>query len=137
MTTARTISGSRSPRRPGIVAVETALLLPLFMFLLFIGIEFGRMFWIKTVINDAAAEGARMAILHEPSDTDITQAMSNLLDRQGVESNYQITVGDRTAGQPVAVTVDADLDMLVLPDGLMAMMGTTRISSTVVMTHVN
>jgi len=122
---------------PGLVVVETALLLPLFIFLLFIGIEFGRMFWIKTVLNDAAAEGARLAILHEPSDADIQNAVHRLLDFKGVQRNYTVSIGSREAGQPVAVTIDADLDMLVLPDGLTSMMDLTRITSTAVMTHVN
>ncbi len=127
----------KPPARPGIIAVEVALLLPLFMFLLFVGIEFGRMFWIKTVINDAAAEGARLAILNEPTDAEVRDAVRERLRTQGVETGAAVTVGPREAGRPVAVTVDADLDMLVLPDGLAAMLGTPRITSTSTMTHVN
>lgn len=123
-------------RRPGIAVVETALLLPLFLFLLFIGIEFGRMFWMQTVLADAANEGARLAILNEPTDADVRTAVDAILERQGVERNYQVTIGTRQPGQPVAVTIDADLDMLVLPDGLLQMMDVTRVTSTAVMTHV-
>lgn len=118
----------------GVVTLETALILPLFLFLLFVFIEFGRVMWIKTVLNEAATEGARLAMLHEPSDTDVEQAVIERLLSQGVDKNYLVNIGPRVPGKPVVVTVEADFDLLILPDSPLT--DRTRLSGSSVMTHV-
>ena len=52
--------------------MEFALILPLLMVLLFGIVEFGRAWNAKQVLTDAAREGARLAVLADPT---ITQAM--------------------------------------------------------------
>jgi len=56
----------------GQALVEFALILPLLMVLLFGIVEFGRAWNGKQVLTDAAREGARLAVLGDPT---ITQAM--------------------------------------------------------------
>lgn len=57
--------GRREPaRRAGQAMVEFALIAPLFFFLLFSIIEFGRAVYYIQMLNNAAREGARYAIVH-------------------------------------------------------------------------
>jgi Flp pilus assembly protein TadG len=56
--------GPRRARRTGQAMVEFALIAPLFFFLLFSIIEFGRAVYYIQMLNNAAREGARFAIVH-------------------------------------------------------------------------
>jgi hypothetical protein len=110
--------------------------MPIFIFLLFVFIEFGRVLWIRSVLNEAASEGARLAMLHGPSDYDVQQVVKHRLIAQGVEYNYLITIGPREPGRPVVVTVEADLDLMLLPDGPLKKAEITKLRASSVMTHV-
>lgn len=122
-------------RQSGLVALETAMIMPIFIFLLFVFVEFGRMLWIRSVLNEAASQGARMAMLNGPTDSEIQEAVKQRLMAQGVDKNYLITIGPREPGMPVAVTVAADLDLLLLPDGPLQQAGITTLRASSVMTH--
>lgn len=63
------VQSMQEPR--GQALVEFALILPLLMVLLFGIVEFGRAWNAKQVLTDAAREGARLAVLGDPT---ITQA---------------------------------------------------------------
>jgi hypothetical protein len=54
----------RRGRQLGQALVETALVLPIFLLVLYSIIEFGRYIYTVQVLNDAAREGARYAIVH-------------------------------------------------------------------------
>jgi Flp pilus assembly protein TadG len=56
--------GARRRRPIGQAMVEFALIAPLFFFLLFSIIEFGRAVYYIQMLNNAAREGARYAIVH-------------------------------------------------------------------------
>jgi hypothetical protein len=75
----------------------------------------GRALWIRNVITDAAAEGARMAVLPEPTDADVVAAVEARISGQGVVAPHTVQVGNRAPGTAVTVSVEADLDFLVLP----------------------
>jgi hypothetical protein len=51
-------------RRRGQALVEVALVLPIFLLVLYSIIEFGRYIYTVQVLNDAAREGTRYAIVH-------------------------------------------------------------------------
>jgi Flp pilus assembly protein TadG len=119
----------------GSTAVEAALVLPLFFFLLFAGLEFGRVMWVQNVLADAAAEGARMAILHEPTDADVVGMVEQVLSRQGVTGDHSVTIGARNPAQPVIITVTAAMDLAVLPTYLAEATNLANLSATSVMTH--
>jgi Flp pilus assembly protein TadG len=55
-------NGSR--RRSGQALVEFAFVIPIFLFLLYSIIEFGRYVYTVQILNNAAREGARYAIVH-------------------------------------------------------------------------
>ena len=67
MTTNRT-----SARRRGQALVEFALVAPVFFLLLFSIVEFGRAMYYVQILNNAAREGARYAIVHGNESTDPT-----------------------------------------------------------------
>src|SRR5438105_12030415 len=54
---------ARSPRRrqDGMAAIEFAIILPVFLFILLGGIEYGWFFYINLAATNAAREGARIA----------------------------------------------------------------------------
>ncbi len=57
-------SHSRSVRSPGQALVEFAFVAPLFFLILFATIDFGRYVYYVQILNNAAREGARYAIVH-------------------------------------------------------------------------
>jgi hypothetical protein len=58
------MSAKRGSRQRGQALVEMALVLPIFLFVLYSIIEFGRYVYTVQVLNDAAREGTRYAIVH-------------------------------------------------------------------------
>lgn len=102
-----------SARRSGAAAVETALvLLPLFMFLFGI-FEFGRLMMVWNVLNNAAREGCRYALVNNTSatiTTDVTTQVTNRMAGLNTSafSSFSVTVsgthsGPRTRG-PMSTT---------------------------------
>ena len=130
-----TLLGWIGKSQAGSTAVEAALVLPLFFFLLFAGLEFGRVMWVQNVLADAAAEGARMAILHEPTDAEVVGMVEQVLWRQGVTGDHSVSVGARNPAQPVIITVTAAMDLAVLPSYLTQGTELANLSATSVMTH--
>jgi len=65
-------SGVVKPRRRGQALVEFALVAPFFFLLLFSIIEFGRAVYYLQILNNAAREGSRYAIVHGNESTNPT-----------------------------------------------------------------
>lgn len=62
--------GMRKLNERGVVAAEFALLLPVFLLLLFGIIEFGMLMYGREVVTNAAREGARAGIVQGPNKPD-------------------------------------------------------------------
>ena len=60
----------------GAAAVETAIVLPVLLFVIFGVIDFGRMLNAQLQLTQAAREGARAVVLHQPADTRVQQAVN-------------------------------------------------------------
>ncbi|MEW5773580.1 MAG: TadE family protein [Thermodesulfobacteriota bacterium] len=106
---------ARGARR-GAVILETAMLMPVFVLLLVACVDFGRVLWLRGAAADAAARGARLAVLHEPTDQQVVDAvLADLAAQTRSLDSVKVTVGTRAPGRPVAVTVQARMDYLVLP----------------------
>jgi Flp pilus assembly protein TadG len=102
--------------RWGAVILETAMVMPIFVLLLVACVDFGRALWLRGAAADAAARGARLAVLHEPTEQQVVDAVKAELESESRSLNgVKVTVGTRTPGQPVTVTVQARMDYLVLP----------------------
>jgi PKD repeat protein len=77
----------RTSRWHGQSVVEFAIVLPLFMLILLITIDFGRMFFSYVQLNNAAREGAAYAAAN-PTDT------SGIANHAGTEANSQAQRGE-------------------------------------------
>lgn len=94
----------------GQAVVEFALVLPLFVWLMLGMIDFGRIFHELIVVSHAAREGARVAAVGKDNDEieQAAQAAAISINNGGPQNLVVVTIdpqSDRTAGQPVTVTV--------------------------------
>ena len=97
-------SGSRSRSRRGSVVVETAIVLSVLLTGLLGIFEYGRLVMIRQIMNNAAREGARMAVVSatsEPTDTtqQIRDTVNAYLAGQAIQNvEIQIYQADPTTG---------------------------------------
>ena len=96
----------RRSEQDGAAAVEFALVLPIFIFLLFGIIQYGFYFWTAETANSAAREAARRVVVGDCWDN---TKMLNYVRKQAPKA----TTASRTAtnvgiGNTVTVTVTAD-----------------------------
>ncbi|MBB5402317.1 TadE/TadG family type IV pilus assembly protein [Paraburkholderia sp. BR13439] len=88
-------------KQKGVVAVETALVLPLLLLIVFGIVEFGLALYDQAVITNAAREGARAGIVltsPRPTTTDITSVVT------GYTSSYLISFAAKNPAPSVSVT---------------------------------
>ena len=129
--------GRRSPHR-GQALVEFAFVAPIFFLILFGIIDFGRYVYYVQILNNAAREGARYAIVHgsnsfQPSGPTAgrsddrggsfgtTRSASSAVGRSSIHPTGSIRWGHRTprirratiAGSKVHVTVTYDFHSLI------------------------
>lgn len=126
---------ARARGQRGSISVEAALLLPIFMMLLLAFVDFGRLMWTQTVVNSAAAEAARLAVLPEPSDAAVADLAAKRVLDGGIQTSPSVAVGVRTPNNPVAVTVSVGFDFLVLADLVPEITEHRTLSSTSIMVH--
>ena len=110
----------RSRRPRGQALVEFALILPLLMLVLFGIVEFGRAWNAKQVLTDAAREGARLAVVGDPTITrPIVDSMVKLKIARGGFDPAQVVIaypdGFRLGtGRITSVQVDMPYRFVVL-----------------------
>ena len=134
--------------REGVTAIETALLLPLLLIILFGIIEFSILFYDKAMITNASREGARVGIAFcfdpatgrtHPPDSEIIAAVNqycqNFLITFGSASapNTAIARTGNGAGDSLTVRVTYTYDFLVLPNFLTSLGGAINLDATTVM----
>ena len=81
------ITGMKQLNERGVAAAEFALLLPVFLLILFGTIEFGMIMYGREIVTNAAREGARAGIVQGPpkrTSGDITTIANNYLTGTGV-----------------------------------------------------
>jgi Flp pilus assembly protein TadG len=81
----------RSGRR-GQAVVEFALILPLFMLLLFAAVEFGRAYFELHLLANAAREGSRVGSLLGQLEADVSARVDSFLTEVGFESGWTTTI---------------------------------------------
>lgn len=82
------ITGMRKLNERGVVAAEFALLLPVFLLILFGIIEFGMIMYGRETVTNAAREGARAGIVQGPpkrTSSEITAIANNYLTGTGIK----------------------------------------------------
>lgn len=132
----------KKTRQKGGVAVEFALILPLFLFILFSTIEFSVLLYNKAVITNASREAARAGIITNPklSEAQIRQTAESRLGNQLISFspgsyNVAITGASQSFGNPLTVTINYTYNGLGLGQLLSAVNGPMNLSATTVMAH--
>lgn len=95
--------GRPARRDSGAVAVEFALILPIFLLLVFALIDFGRMMNIQITLTEAAREGARTAAVSH--DRDAAEARALQIANQGLGASLD---GDDVDVTPCPEQYDPD-----------------------------
>lgn len=117
----------------GATTVEFALIL-LPMLLLLLGcMEFGRYFWVQHVVSSAAAEGARMAILSDVTDAEVTATIEQVVSDGGINATPAYSVSARSPGDPITVTVSVPYQAIALGGFVPGVLGITQVSGASVM----
>ncbi len=127
---------TRAAGRRGAAAVEFAVVLPVFITLVFGMIEYGRMVMVQQVITNAAREGCRKAIMDGATSQEVQDIVNNYLESAGITSaTITITPSEPSeagAGEPVTVSVSVPYDQVSWLPAPMYLSG-TEMSATCVM----
>ncbi len=102
--------------RRGAAAVEFAVVLPIFVLLVFGMIEYGRMVMVQQVITNAAREGCRRAIMDGTTAQEVIDLVNDYLESAGI-TGATITItppepSEAGAGEPVTVAVSVPYDQV-------------------------
>ncbi|MBM3268599.1 MAG: pilus assembly protein [Candidatus Sericytochromatia bacterium] len=110
--------GTRA-KRAGQALVETALVLPVLLGLIFGIFLFGRVYASYLVVASATRQGARLAAIGR-GEAEVRAAVSETLAAAGLASGASVSIAgtDGAAGDPVTVDVVAFLDSPVPVPGL-------------------
>jgi Flp pilus assembly protein TadG len=102
----------RRRHEDGAAAVEFALVLPFFMFLVMGIIQYGFYFWTAETTNSAAREAARRVVVGDCWDS---TKMENYVRSQAPHmsgATRSATPSTLSVGSPITITVTADADIL-------------------------
>ena len=99
-----------APTRRGVAAVEFAIVVPIFVLLVFGLIELGRSFMVQQILTNASREGARRAIIEGSTTTEVKNLVGDYLGATSVSSGYTVTVSPNITpalglGDPITVSV--------------------------------
>lgn len=90
------ISLNKNRRKPqdrrGTALVEMALVLPIFFAVVLGIVEFGRAMMVSQLVTNAAREGARIAVLDDSSNAEVTQFIKDFLEDSINASPDDVTV---------------------------------------------
>jgi len=125
-------------KEAGVALVEAAFVLPILLVLAIGMLDFGRAFQTKSLLDQAAREGARVAVLTSPDLDIVTARVNAILAPAGITATG-VTVTGPTAGTFLdTVTVSATFTFMT--PGIFALVGgdygnTISMSSQCVMRH--
>ncbi len=104
----------------GVALIEAAFILPLLLLLAMGMLDFGRAFHAKHVLDEAAREGCRVAVVTSP-DTDVVDARVNLVLSAAGLTATSVDVTGPDATRMVTVTVHSTFTFVT--PGIFAMFG--------------
>ncbi len=122
----------------GTAVVEFALILPLFLTLVFSVIELGSAWYSKQMLVNASREGARLGALFDGADdAEVESTVAGLLQQAGFPGTVQVvsTGAGGDTGDLVTVVVTANHQLLVLGGLLPGVPSQVTLSATTVMRH--
>ncbi len=101
----------RKPTRLGVAAVEFAIVVPIFLLMVFGIMELGRAFMVQQIITNASREGARRAILEQATAVEVQTLVNDYLGATSVNSGATVVLNPAALGpgiglgDPISVTV--------------------------------
>lgn len=124
----------------GVVAVEFALFLPVFLLLTFGIIELGAAWYQKQMLVSASREGARLGSLYSESGItayEVETRVNEYLTDSGFPgtTTVEVTGVDGGTGDPVTVNITAPYNFPVLNALTGAVPGSINLSATTIMRH--
>lgn len=145
-------------RRKGSAIVEFALILPLFLLVLYGMTEFGRAWFTMHIVTNASREGARKAVIQGKTNADVINTINNYLSSSGmntadasivikVNNDATVNVSTATTDANISVTVSYNFQVLtgsiiptltslpILGGSAVNWSGTIPLSNTAVMRH--
>ena len=95
-------------RRPdaGVALIEAAFVLPILLVLAMGMLDFGRAFHAKHLLDEAAREGCRVAVVTSPDPDLVSSRVGSVLSAGGLSAT-SVTVAGPDAARMVTVTVHA------------------------------
>ena len=128
--------------------VEFALVMPIFLLLVFGAIEFGRVYLRLHLMTNAAREGARAGSLPSSVEDDVTDAVDSFLTAVGMTGSWNTTtvvtdsddqvraggLADAEQGDHVEVAISHDFQVLV-GSVIPGLQGTFELTSGCVFRH--
>jgi len=90
----------------GMALIEAAFVLPILLVLAMGMLDFGRAFYFKHLLDEAAREGARVAVVTSPDPDIVTTRVDDVLTAGGITPT-SVTVTGPDAARMVTVSVDA------------------------------
>jgi Flp pilus assembly protein TadG len=103
--------GARARREAGVALIEAAFILPILLVLCIGMLDFGRAFHMKSLLDQAAREGVRVAVVTSPDPDIVASRVASVLGASGVAPT-SVTVVGPDAANLVTVTVDATFTFL-------------------------
>jgi Flp pilus assembly protein TadG len=104
----------------GVALIESAFILPLLLVLTMGMLDFGRAFHTKSVLDQAAREGARIAVVTSPDVDLVTAKVNAVLASSGVTASSVTVVGPDTSHM---VTVTVTTTFTFITPGVFALVG--------------
>lgn len=125
-------------RESGVALIEAAFVLPLLLVLAMGMLDFGRAFHTKSLLDQAAREGARLAVITTPDAGLVTDRVNAILAPAGITATSVTVTGPAVGTKLDTVTVTATFTFMT--PGIYALVGgdygnTISMSSQCVMRH--
>jgi len=131
----RTIPRTRSGQ--GSVTVELAVILPVFLLILFGICEFGRVMMVSQMLNSAAREGARVAALPGTSNSMVIERITQELANAGLTPDgfefIPADVSTAARNQPVSVRVRINYESIAWAPGFIPGLSGVQLKGVVIM----
>lgn len=121
-------------KRRGAVALECALVLPIFILCVFGIVEIGRAIMVHQIITNSAREGARRAVIPGATDNQVYQTIDDYMSDAGLSGHTrQISPSLASANSKDMLTVTLSVPYSQVHWGLMNWLGNAEMKATVVM----
>jgi Flp pilus assembly protein TadG len=123
-------------RRSGAAALETAVVAPVFLMLVFGQIEAARLGMVSQMLTAAAREGARAAVINGNTNSDVTTRVNGILSNAGLSSAKMTqspsdctTVHMSSSPNTITVSLSVDFSSICWPSPSTYFKGTSVTAS--------